>query len=256
MSADLGLLLEQAAQQIRAARHVVALTGAGISTPSGLPDFRSPSSGLWVGTNPFVVASLYGFRLRPKRFYDWIRPLAQRVWDAAPNPAHIALAHLEQRGFLQAVITQNVDGLHQKAGSSNVIEVHGHIRQATCMRCRRAVPTASILDPFIESDEVPRCAHCGGLLKPDVVLFGERLPAQELDAARRAAQACDLMWVAGTSLRVPPAANLPTLARARGARLIVVNDEPTPIDDVCALVIRADVTVALPGIAARLARAD
>jgi NAD-dependent deacetylase len=253
VSADIGPLFEQAAKQIRAARHVVALTGAGISTPSGIPDFRSPHSGLWRGTNPFVVASLYGFRLRPKRFYDWIRPLAQQVWDAEPNLAHVALARLEDRGLLQAVITQNVDGLHQKAGSGNVIEVHGHIRQATCMRCRHSVPSASILDQFVESDRVPVCARCGGLLKPDVVLFGERLPSQAIDAARREAQTCDLMLVAGTSLWVPPAANLPYLAQARGAQLIVVNDEPTPIDDTCVLVIRADVAVALPGIVAHLA---
>jgi NAD-dependent deacetylase len=232
----------------------VALTGAGASTPSGLPDFRSPDSGLWRGTNPFVVASLYGFRLRPRRFYDWIRPLARQVWEAEPNPAHVALAHLEGRGLLQAVITQNVDGLHQKAGSRNVIEVHGHIRQATCLRCRHAVPTASILDQFTASSEVPACARCGGLLKPDVVLFGERLPAQELDAARRETQACDVMLIAGTSLRVPPAAHLPSLAQAGGARLIVVNDEPTPIDDQCVLLIHADVAVALPGIVACLAK--
>jgi NAD-dependent deacetylase len=253
VSADTGPLLEQAAQQIRAARHVVALTGAGISTPSGLPDFRSPASGLWEGTNPFVVASLYGFRLRPKRFYDWIRPLAQQVWEAAPNPAHDALACLERQGRLRAVITQNVDGLHQKAGSKNVIEVHGHIRQSTCLRCRRAVPTASILEQFVESGEMPVCARCGGLLKPDVVLFGERLPPEELDAARREARACDLMLVAGTSLRTPPSAHLPALAQAGGARLIVVNREPIPLDDWGVLLIRADVAVALPGIVACLA---
>jgi NAD-dependent deacetylase len=175
------------------------------------------------------------------------------VWDAEPNPAHVALAHLEQAGMLQAVITQNVDGLHQKAGSSNIIEVHGHIRQATCLRCRHAVPTESILDQFVDSDKVPVCARCGGLLKPDVVLYGERLPPQELDAARREAQTCDLMLVAGTSLQTPPAANLPYLAQARGAQLIVVNREPTPIDDTCVLVIRSDVAVALPGIAVHLA---
>jgi len=188
---DTHALLSRAAELIRNARHPVALTGAGISTPSGIPDFRSLDSGLWNKVNPLSVASIYAFRIRPRLFFDWIRPLARIFMDAVPNPAHLALARLEQMGQLKTIITQNIDGLHQKAGSENVIEVHGHIRSAMCVRCHREVSIDALLPRFLESRELPRCEKCGGVLKPNIILYGERLPVQAINAARRAARACD-----------------------------------------------------------------
>ncbi len=241
-------LLTRAAELICQARHFVALTGAGISTPSGIPDFRSPGSGLWSKASPLIVASLHVFRIRPQVFFDWVRPLVRTLIEAVPNPAHVALAQLEQMGRLKAIITQNIDNLHQKAGSRNVIEVHGSIREATCVRCYEVVPLSTLLSQFLQDRSLPRCKKCGGVLKPNVVLFGEQLPFQALNAARREAMSCDVMLVAGSSLNVAPASDLPYIAQANGARVIVVNRQPTPIDHLATLVIRRDVAIALPGI--------
>ncbi|MBN1583191.1 MAG: NAD-dependent deacylase [Anaerolineae bacterium] len=247
-------LLSRAADLIIRARHVTVLTGAGISTPSGIPDFRSFKSGLWNKTNPFLVASLQAFRIRPSSFFDWIRPLARTLLDAVPNPAHLALAQLEKMGRLGSIVTQNIDNLHQKAGSQNVIEIHGHIRQATCVRCYQSVSTDSILPLFIEDNGIPHCERCGGVLKPNVILFGEQLPVAEVRAAQHAARTCDLMLVAGTSLSVAPAADLPLIARQNGADVIVIDKQPTPIDKHATLVIRQDLVLALPRIVALICK--
>lgn len=238
----------QAAQLIRNAHHLVVLTGAGISTPSGIPDFRSFKSGLWQKANPLLVASLSAFRIKPQLFFDWIRPLVRIFMDAVPNPAHVALAQLEHVGRLKAIITQNVDALHQKAGSRHVIEMHGHIRQATCVRCYDVVPTNDIVPQFVDRQDLPRCKKCGGILKPNVILIGEQLPHRELTAARREAAQCDLLFVIGSSLGIAPAADLPLLAQERGAKVMVLNKQPTPIDKYATLVIRADIALALPRI--------
>ncbi|HDN79713.1 MAG: hypothetical protein DRI61_11085 [Chloroflexi bacterium] len=240
--------IEKAAQIIRSSNYAVALTGAGISTPSGIPDFRSPGSGLWEKVNPMLVASIFAFRLRPKRFFDWFRPLGRTLLEAEPNPAHIALARLEEAGFLKAVITQNIDNLHQKAGSKRVLELHGHLREAQCMKCRRIVPTEGLWEKYLNSDEVPRC-ECGGILKPRVVLFGESLPKGVFLEALGEVQRCDVMLIAGSSLEVYPAAELPTLAYQKGARLIVVNLQSTYADAVADVVIHDDVAKVLPAIA-------
>ena len=240
--------IECAATLLREARYAVALTGAGISTPSGIPDFRSPGSGLWERVNPMIVASIQTFRIRPKAFFDWVRPLAEKVMAAEPNPAHLALAELEAAGCLQAVITQNIDGLHQRAGSREVLEVHGHVREATCTRCHAVVPTGDFLDDFLGSKEVPRCAACGGVMKPNVVLFGEQLPVGVIDAAHAHVRQADLMLVVGSSLEVVPVAQFPRLAYERGARVVVVNLSPTYMDSVADVAIRANVAEVLPRI--------
>jgi NAD-dependent deacetylase len=246
---DSGGGIQKAAELIVQSKHAVALTGAGISTPSGIPDFRSAESGLWERANPFLVASIIGFRLRPKAFYDWIHPLAKSLLAARPNPAHYALAELERLGLLRTVITQNIDGLHLSAGSRSVLELHGHLREATCIRCYRVIPTAGLIEKFAADGQVPHC-QCGGVLKPNAILFGEQLPVEVLNAARREAQACDLMLVAGTSLKVTPASELPlfALSPGGGASLIIVNYQPTPLDSRADVVIRADVAQALPRI--------
>jgi NAD-dependent deacetylase len=245
---DIDNLINQAAELLCQASHGVAMTGAGVSTPSGIPDFRSPDSGLWTQVDPLAVASLFAFRLHPQEFYDWIRPLARLMLDAQPNPAHHALARLEAAGLLKSVITQNIDGLHQQAGSQQVHEVHGHMRQATCTRCYEVVPAGGLIESFLDHGQVPRCT-CGGVMKPNVILMGEQLPLQVMTAARQDARACDVMLVAGSSLEVEPAAGLPLVALGQGARLVIVNYQPTYLDERADVLIHADVAQVLPQIA-------
>lgn len=240
--------VSQAAHLIKNARHAVALTGAGISTPSGIPDFRSPGSGLWEQVDPMVIASLWGFMEHPQAFYDWFRPLAKLMFTAQPNPAHLALAELEALGRLHAVITQNIDNLHQRAGSKRVLEVHGHLREATCIRCYHLVPTQPLIDKFLEDGLAPTCEQCGGVLKPNVVFFGEMLPASVMYEAEQESKTCDVMLVAGSSLEVMPAADLPLVAKKRGAKLIIVNNTPTYADRHAEVVLHEDVAIALPRI--------
>ncbi|HNT06630.1 MAG TPA: NAD-dependent deacylase [Anaerolineae bacterium] len=244
--------IEQAAQILVHSSHAVVLTGAGHSTPSGIPDFRSPSSGLWEQADPMVVASLDGFRRNPKAFYDWIRPLAQKMAAAAPNPAHLALAELERMGIVKAVITQNIDQLHQRAGSTRVYELHGNVRGVTCTKCGASSPPDEAWRQVLAEGRVPLCSICGGVLKPDVVLFGELLPVQVLLEAQREVDRCDVLLVAGSSLEVYPAAELPARALRNGAAIIVVNYEPTHIDSQARVVLHQDVALALPGIARRV----
>lgn len=242
-------LIAQATDLIKEARYAVALTGAGISTPSGIPDFRSAHSGLWTGNDPFLVASLYAFRTRPEAFYDWIYPLARLTARALPNAAHQALAALETHGPLRALITQNIDMLHHKAGSANVVEVHGHMRHMTCLSCYAEVEAGPYIDRFLETREIPRCP-CGGLLKPNMILFGEQLPVRALNSAKTYSRQSDLMIVAGSSLQVAPAGDLPALAKSTGSRVIIINQEATPADEFADVVFHEDVVRVLPLLAA------
>ena len=245
---DIDKLITRAARLLRQAAYTVALTGAGHSTPSGIPDFRSPESGLWTRVDPLAVASLFAFRVRPQDFYDWIRPLARVMLEAQPNPGHHALAQLEKAGLLKSVITQNIDGLHQRAGSLRVHEVHGHMREATCIHCYRVVPAESLIEEFLEEGQVPRCT-CGGVMKPNVILFGEQLPLNALTAARQDTRACDLMLVIGSSLTVEPVSDLPLMALGHGAKLVIVNYQPTHLDERADVVIHADLADVMPRIA-------
>ncbi len=241
--------IEEALALLRASAYTVALTGAGVSTPSGIPDFRSSESGLWEHADPNEVASIYAFRRRPQDFYEWIHPLARKTVNARPNPAHLALADLQQFGPLKAVVTQNIDLLHSHAGSPEVLELHGNMRDMTCLRCYTIYTADSYLEQFLDTGDVPHCA-CGGVLKPNVVLFGEQLPVKTLNSARQHARECDLLLVAGTSLEVAPACDLPALATSSGSRLIIVNKSPTHADEFADVVIRADVVDILPRLAA------
>jgi len=237
-----------AAQLLYAAHSAVALTGAGISTPSGIPDFRSPKSGLWEGIDPLVVASIYGFRQDPQAFYNWIYPLTKLTLEAQPNPAHYALATLEAQGKLQAVITQNIDMLHTRAGNHVVKELHGQFREATCTHCFTVFLAEPIIRQFLLDHEVPHCPHCGGVIKPNVILFGEQLPIQQLLAAQDFARKADLILVVGTSLEVAPASELPMLALRNGAKMIIINLEPTHLDHAATVVIHDNAAEVLPEI--------
>lgn len=237
--------IKRAATLLSGARNVAALTGAGFSKPSGIPDFRS-SSGLWAQADPVEIASLRAFRHNPNGFYRWLAGLMEPILQALPNPAHLALATLEQAGRLGGVVTQNIDGLHQKAGSRRVYELHGHLRAITCLECGRQAPAEPLLSEA-RRGVAPRCS-CGGPFKPDVVLFDELLPQGIFWLSRKVVEECDLLLVAGTSLEVAPACDLPLLALRRGARVIVVNLEPTYLDERADVVLREDVAVALPRI--------
>jgi len=240
---------QRAVRLLKQAQHAVAITGAGISTPSGIPDFRS-DTGLWQRYDPMEVASLWGFRLHPEKFYDWIRPLLRPLLEAQPNPAHHALARLEQAGHLQAIVTQNIDGLHQKAGSRRVYEVHGNLDHMVCLDCGWRGDLRAFLKPeFLSGQALPRCSVCGSVLKPDVVLFGENLPWHVWNEAQREVERADLVLVAGSSLEVSPVNQLPYEAYRRGKPILVVNLSPTYIDPYAQAVLRGDVAEILPALA-------
>lgn len=235
-----------AAELLRNAAHAILLTGAGISTPSGIPDFRSEGTGLWSRDEPLEVASLTTFRTHPERFYEWFRPLAAQIFEAQPNQAHLAVARLEQSGRLESVATQNIDMLHQKAGSTHVIELHGTLASLSCTQCFRQVASLPYLKLFVEEGRMPRCPHCGGVLKPDVILFGEQLPQRAWFEAQRLSRACDLMIVAGSSLEVMPVAGLPMQAIDRGAHLLIINNSPTYLDVRADAVLHGNVVDLIP----------
>jgi len=239
-------LIEQAVEYLQESCRTVALTGAGISTPSGIPDFRSPSSGIWENHDPMAVATIQAFKRHPQDFYQWLHPLASCILDAQPNPAHLALVDLEKYGPLEAIITQNIDMLHHRAGSKKVYEVHGHLREATCMGCGYVTDSKRLVADFVAFCEAPRCELCDDVLKPNVTLFGEFPPLMVLHEAELWAATCDLMLVVGSSLQVLPAADLPILAKQNGARLIIVDLSTTYVDEIADLVIRGDVAEVLP----------
>ncbi len=210
---------------MRANRPCVVLTGAGVSTESGIPDFRS-ATGIWAEVDPFEVASITAFRRDPARVWSFYRERIGILRDAEPNAAHRAIAELERRGLVGAVITQNIDLLHERAGSREVVEVHGSIRSAQCPGCLWTEPADSVLAQ-LEASPTPSCPHCGEVLKPGVVLFGELLPGAALERATHLARSARLVLVVGSSLEVWPVAGLPLEARA----FAVVNRGPTALDD-------------------------
>jgi NAD-dependent deacetylase len=251
-STTLSASLEKAATLISKAKFAVALTGAGSSTPSGIPDFRSSGSGLWTRYQPMEVASLTVFRQQPDLFFEWLRPLVSHILASKPNAAHLALANLEKRNYIKTVITQNIDGLHQRAGSTNVLQVHGTLDSLTCIGCYQQVNASKYTTPYLEHGEIPYCESCGNYLKPDVVLFEEQLPAQIWLKARHAAEACDLMIVAGTSLVVSPVAQLPERAQKFGAKIIIINKSTTYMDKRADVLLPGDVAEIIPAITAEV----
>jgi len=240
-------LLQRAATLLRNSSRTVVLTGAGISTPSGIPDFRSPTSGLWATFDPLDVASVWSFHEAPERFYAWMRPLVRQILDARPNSAHLALARLEAGNLIHGIITQNIDGLHQRAGQrpANVIELHGTSAFAVCLTCGERLPIDEALARLAD-DPAPNCEKCGGYLKPATISFGQAMPEDEMQRAAEACADCEIFIAAGSSLVVHPAASLPSLARRNGARLIIINRTPTPLDEIADLVISDEIGQALP----------
>jgi len=243
--AELAALIDDASS-------VVALTGAGVSVPSGIPDFRSPGSGLWANVDPMEVAHVDAFRRDPRRFWSFYGARFALLAGKEPNPAHASLAELERRGLLQAVVTQNIDGLHQRAGSREVIEVHGSIASASCEGCGRRRSRADVVAAIAAAgDGVPRC-DAGHPLKPDVVLFGELLPEAAVERAWELAAGADLLLCVGSSLEVHPIAQLPQVALDSGARLAIVTRGPTPYDGEAAIRLDGDVAAELRAVVAAL----
>ena len=221
--------VERLAELLGRSRRAVALTGAGVSVPSGIPDFRTPETGLWAEVDPMEVAHIGVFERDPERFWRYYRPRFQTLGDKQPNRAHEALAELERRGLIEGVITQNVDRLHRVAGSENVIEVHGSIETSTCLDCGTAFGLEEVDDLF-DARGVAVCAACGGAVKPDVVLFGELLPEDAMARATELAEEAELMLCVGSSLAVHPVAGLPQLTLASGGSLAIVTKGATPYD--------------------------
>ncbi len=240
------------AELVRDSACTVALTGAGISVPSGIPDFRTPETGLWEKVDPMEVAHIDVFEQDPARFWSYYRPRFQSLGDKQPNAAHEALAELERRGLIEGVITQNIDRLHGVAGSRKVVEVHGSIETSSCRDCDASFGIEEVEELF-DSTGLPRCGGCGGAIKPDVVLFGELLPESAMAEAQRLAKRADLMLCIGSSLAVYPVAGLPGLTLERGGRLAIVTKGPTPYDDDADLKLEGEVDEELAALLAALA---
>jgi NAD-dependent deacetylase len=266
--------IKRLAELIRDNQPCVALTGAGISqesgiptfrgpdpepehtkisTESGIPDFRSPT-GIWAQFDPLEYGSLGAFRADPAKVWRFYAPRFSTLTDAEPNAAHLALAELERMGLLKAVITQNIDLLHERAGSRNVVEVHGSIRTSTCPGCGAAYPLADVLKLLERGEGAPPCADCGAILKPDVVFFDELLPAEAIDRAYELAGRARLLLVVGSSLEVWPVADLPHVTLRAGGKVAVVNDGPTSVDDRAALKVGGRAGQVLGETLARLGR--
>ncbi|MCG8472433.1 MAG: NAD-dependent deacylase [Desulfobacterales bacterium] len=216
--------IESAARSLSASRLTIALTGAGISVESGIPPFRGPGS-LWEKIDPMEFAHIDSFLKNPARVWEiLVKSLKETLDSAQPNKGHLALAHLEERGLLSSVITQNVDSLHQKAGSRDVIEFHGTFAKHTCMGCGKGIKSEAL-----SLDQLPPTCPCGGIYRPDCIFFGEPIPTEPLKRSQELSLQCDVMLVVGTSAVVQPAAMMPPLAKSKGATIIEVNPSPTPL---------------------------
>jgi len=246
--------IAQVAGWLSGARAVVALTGAGISTESGIPDFRGPN-GVWT-KNPAAekLSNLHHYMTDPEvRVASWQARLEHPAFTAQPNAGHVALAGLEHKGRLHTLVTQNIDGLHQRAGSSPgiAIEIHGTVHEVMCMSCGERAPMQRALARVRAGEADPPCRSCGGILKSATISFGQNLVPEDLNRAQQAARECDVFLAVGTSLAVYPVAYLPELALGAGARLIIVNAEPTPYDDQADAVFRDRIGAVLPALVER-----
>ncbi len=241
------------AELIGDARSVVALTGAGISVPSGIPDFRTPGTGLWENVDPMEVAHIDAFRSDPVRFWSFYGERFATLGAKQPNGAHRALVALEQRGLLDAVITQNIDMLHSRAGTRALVEVHGSIASCSCLSCRGSVALEEVRARLARAtDGVPRCERCGEPIKPDVVLFGEMLPEQALERARELCEGADVLLCIGSSLEVHPVARLPLLTHDAGGAVAIVTQGATPLDELASVRLSGDVVAELEALVAAL----
>ena len=243
---------ERVAALLRDSERAVVLTGAGISVPSGIPDFRSPGTGLWENVDPMEVAHIDAWRRDPERFWSFYGQRFASLVDKQPNDAHLALAELERRGLVRAVITQNIDRLHRLAGTERLIEVHGSIDQSVCLQCGGRVSIDRVVELLADGEGAPVCESCFVPLKPDVVLFGELLPERALSEAQSLAMEADLMLCVGSSLEVYPVAGLPAMMHGAGGRLVLITQGPTPYDADAEVKLDGDVVAELKAVLAAL----
>ena len=241
------------AELLREARSAVVLSGAGISVPSGIPDFRSPGTGLWENVDPMEVAHINAWRRDPDRFWSFYGRRFASLTDKQPNEAHLALAELERRGLVRGVITQNIDRLHRIAGTRRLVEVHGSIEWSVCPECGGRTALEHVIELLAAADGAPECPACVAPLKPDVVLFGELLPEAALAEAHELALEADLMLCVGSSLEVHPVAGLPATTLAAGGRMVLVTQGPTPYDGDAEVKLDGVVVDELRGVLAALA---
>jgi NAD-dependent deacetylase len=244
--------VRRVAELLRDSQRAVVLTGAGISVPSGIPDFRSPGTGLWENVDPMEVAHIDAWRRDPDRFWSFYGERFASLTDKQPNEAHLAVAELERRGLVKAVITQNIDRLHRLAGTERLIEVHGSIDRSVCMECGGRVPIDRVVALLGEGEGAPECEACIAPLKPDVVLFGELLPERALADAQALAMDADLMLCVGSSLEVYPVAGLPAITRGGGGKLVLITQGPTPYDGDAEVKLDGDVVTELRAVLAAL----
>lgn len=228
---------------VRSARRGVAFTGAGISTESGIPDFRGPG-GVWTTETPVMYQDFMADRTARVKAWNRSTRMYQRISSAQPNAGHLAITELQRRGHITTVITQNIDGLHHDAGNTNVIELHGTNRRAACQHCGKEWPMPEIVARVEKGDEAPEC-ECGGPIKARTISFGQMMPLEEMERAARASMAADLFLSIGSSLVVEPAASFPRLARQAGAKLVIINNQETPLDPLADLVIRQPIGTTL-----------
>jgi NAD-dependent deacetylase len=227
------LTVDRLAALMRECRPCVVLTGAGVSTESGVPDFRSPT-GIWAQFDPFEYGSIEAFRADPAKVWSFYAPRFSMLTQAEPNDAHRALADLERRGFVHAIVTQNIDLLHERAGSGDVVEVHGSIGTSSCPECGATYTLAEVLE-LLDGAAAPTCTRCGAIVKPDVVFFGELLPARAIERAFELAREARLLLVVGSTLEVQPVASLPLETLGRGGSFAIVNRGPTALDGLATL---------------------
>jgi NAD-dependent deacetylase len=245
-------LAARVAELLERSERAVVLTGAGVSVPSGIPDFRTPGKGIWEKVDPMKVAHIDAFRSDPDRFWHFYGNRFATLDDRQPNAAHEAIAELERRGLIRGVITQNIDRLHRRAGSDNVIEVHGSIEWSVCLECGARVGIERVLEQLRGGVGTPECEACVTPLKPDVVLFGELLPEEAMSDAFSLASEADLMLAVGSSLEVYPVASLPGVTIENGGRLALVTQGPTPYDGDAEVKLSGDVVEELEAVLAAL----
>jgi NAD-dependent deacetylase len=239
--------IQRFAQLIIDSNNVVALTGAGMSTESGIPDFRSPETGLWTKVDPYEFASITSYRSNASKNLSSMLEMGLTIFKARPNKGHRALTRLQKLGKLQGIMTQNIDRLHQKAKTTNIVEFHGNVMEAICMQCRKIFPITMMVNQAL-TGKVPSCEECNGLLKPNAVFFGEPLASKDLAAADEMVENCDLLIILGSSLVVYPVAFYPHKALSAGAKLAIINIQKTDMDSSCEVVIHENIGDVFPKI--------
>ncbi len=240
--------IEKFADLILNSHNIVALTGAGMSTESGIPDFRSPGTGLWTKVDPMEFASINSYVAKGTSNLDSMFEMGKTIFSARANKGHKALSKMQKLGKLVGVLTQNVDSLHQKAKTENIVELHGNVREAVCMRCKEIFPIVVMVNQYLKERREPSCEECNGLLKPNAIFFGEPLDSEVLEKADKMIAECDLLVILGSSLVVYPVAFYPHKALSVGAKLAIINIQETEMDDKSEIVIHEKIGETLPKI--------